>query len=68
MDAQLCAKKKKSVSLMKQAFFQGNVGRLFADFLTVHSNNNYLVIYIYMIFWFCFTCIKISADYLGHVL
>ena len=33
---------------MELAFYQGNVGRLIADFLTVHSNNNYLVIYIYI--------------------
>ena len=52
---------KKSVSVMEHAFYQGNVGRLFADFFTFHSNNSYLVIYIYMIFWFCFTCIKVSA-------
>ena len=42
MDAQLCVKKN-SVSLMEHAFYQGNVGRLFADFLKVHSNNDYLV-------------------------
>ena len=45
MDAQLCVKKK-SVSVMEHAFYQGNVGRQFADFFTVQSNNNYLVIYI----------------------
>ena len=44
MDAQLCVKKN-SVSVMEHAFYQGNVGRLFADVLTAHSNNNYLVIY-----------------------
>ena len=44
MDAQLCVKKKKTVSVMEYAFYQGNVGQLFADFSTIHSNNNYLVI------------------------
>ena len=59
MDAQLCVKKN-SVSVMEHTFYQGNIGRLFADFLTVHSNN-LLFSYRYMIFWFCFTCIKVSA-------
>ena len=32
MDAQLCEKKKKSVSVMEHAFYLGNVSRLFAVF------------------------------------
>ena len=42
----------------ENAFYQGNVSRLFAVFLTVHNTNN--DIDLYMIFWFYFTCIKIS--------
>ena len=66
MGAQLCVKKK-SVCVMENAFYQENVGRLFADFLTVHSNN-YLFSYIYMISGFVFTCIKISARQTRHIL
>ena len=59
MDAQLCVEKKLSQ-------YNGThilPGKCWSTIrrLIVHSNNNYLVIYIYMIFWFCFTCIKISA-------
>ena len=35
----LC-EEKKSVSVMEHAFYQGNVSRLFAVFLTVHNNND----------------------------
>ena len=48
MDTQLCVKKKFSQCNGTRIFNQGNVGRLLADFLTVNSNNNYLVIYIYI--------------------
>ena len=51
---------KKSVSAMEHAFDQGNVSRLFAVFLTVHTNNNDITIDLYMIFWFYFICIKVS--------
>ena len=53
---------------MEHAFSKGNVGRLFADFLTVHSNNTYLVIYTYD-FGFVLPALKIQQDRLSrHVL
>ena len=62
---------KKSVSVMEHAFYQGNVGRLFADFLTFHSNNSYLVIYIYIYDFsgFVLPALKFQQDRLSsHVL
>ena len=59
MDAQLCVKKKLS-QCNGTRILPGKCWSTVRGFLTVHSINNYLVIYI-MIFWFSFTCIKISA-------
>ena len=60
----LC-EEKNSVSVMEHAFYQGNVGRLFADFLTVHSNNNYLVIYI-RFSGFVLPALKFQQDRQSH--
>ena len=52
-------RKKKSVSAMENAFYQGNVSRQFAVFDSPQQQQwyNYLYIDLYM---FYFTCIKVS--------
>ena len=63
MDAQLCEKKKIS-QCNGTRIIPGKCQSTVRGFLTVHNNNNdittNLYIDLYMIFWFYFTCIKIS--------
>ena len=64
MDAQLCVKKKIS-QCNGTRILPGKCQSTFRGFLTVHNNNNDIttciyIVDLYTIFWFYFTCIKIS--------
>ena len=62
MDAQLCEKKKIS-QCNGTRIIPGKCQSTVRGFLTVYNNNNditNLYIDLYIIFWFYFTCIKIS--------
>ena len=59
MDAQLCVKKKIS-QCNGTRILPGKCQSTVRGFLTLYNFNYMYIDIIYMIFWFCFTCIKIS--------